>query len=289
MSSESTPPPSMPPPSRASSLPPSRGGRVLAIVAVAVAVAGFFTGTRERKAERPLPGTRAAAHGAPALSGRAPAGSGAQPAYGDLRRGDFRANANLYAGAAEVLTGALPDPLAPVELTDEERARAVAARGERRAYDGAPPTIPHAVSQGEPTGCLVCHERGAVIAGKVAPAISHTRYASCLQCHVVSDAPGPSLAERPEGAGVAAPDAGPVNSFAGNAWGKGTRAWPGAPPTTPHPTWMRSECTSCHGVASKLGLRSSHPWRASCQQCHAPSAALDQRAPAALAGAEPTP
>lgn len=281
--SSSTPPP----PSRPSSLPPSRGGRVLAIVAVAVAVAGFFTGTRERRAERTLPGARAGAHDAPAVPGRAPAGSGAQPAYGDLRRGDFRANANLYAGAAEVLTGALPDPLAPVELTDEERARAVAARSTRRAYDGAPPTIPHAVSQGEPTGCLVCHERGAVIAGKVAPAISHARYTSCLQCHVVSDAPGPSLA--PSAEGIAAADAGPTNSFVGNAWGKGTRAWPGAPPTTPHPTWMRSECTSCHGVASKLGLRSSHPWRASCQQCHAPSAALDQRAPAALAGAERTP
>ena len=31
--------------------------------------------------------------------------------------------------------------------------------------------------------------------------------------------------------------------------------------------------------AGHLGLRSSHAWRASCQQCHAPSAALDQRTP----------
>lgn len=265
--------PSTPPPSR-SSLPTSRGGRVAIAVAVAAALAGFFTGTRELRAPAKLP---AAPHAGPV--GRVPAGASAEPAYGDMRRGDYRGNANLYANAAEVLAAGLPDPLAPIELSDEERARAVEERHKRRAYDGAPPTIPHAVGQLEPTGCLVCHERGANVAGRIAPPISHTRYASCLQCHVVGDAPGPP----------GAVDGGTANAFVGNAWGKGTRAWPGAPPTTPHPTWMRNECTSCHGAAGKLGLRSSHPWRASCEQCHAPSATLDQRPPGAVAnvGASP--
>jgi hypothetical protein len=40
---------------------------------------------------------------------------------------------------------------------------------------------------------------------------------------------------------------------------------------------MREACASCHGPSGKRGLRSTHPVRASCQQCHARSAALDQR------------
>jgi nitrate reductase (cytochrome), electron transfer subunit len=60
----------------------------------------------------------------------------------------------------------------------------------------------------------------------------------------------------------------------------GERAGPGAPPTVPHATTMRERCSSCHGVAGALGMRSTHPWRESCTQCHAPSAVLDQRAPA---------
>ncbi|MBK6532709.1 MAG: hypothetical protein IPF99_24875 [Deltaproteobacteria bacterium] len=44
---------------------------------------------------------------------------------------------------------------------------------------------------------------------------------------------------------------------------------------------MRGRCESCHGVLSQ-GIRSTHPWRESCTQCHAPSAALDQRPMAAV-------
>lgn len=57
----------------------------------------------------------------------------------------------------------------------------------------------------------------------------------------------------------------------------GARAWPGAPPTIPHTTFMRINCASCHGVAGALGMRSTHPFRDSCTQCHAPSATRDQR------------
>jgi cytochrome c-type protein NapB len=39
---------------------------------------------------------------------------------------------------------------------------------------------------------------------------------------------------------------------------------------------MRSDCMSCHGYEGRLGIRTTHPWRNSCQQCHAPSAAMEQ-------------
>ncbi|WP_442485889.1 hypothetical protein [Aeoliella sp. SH292] len=38
---------------------------------------------------------------------------------------------------------------------------------------------------------------------------------------------------------------------------------------------MRSDCTTCHGELGKEGLRSSHPWRVNCTQCHAPSRGFD--------------
>lgn len=252
-----------------SMIPPSRAGWVGAFAVAVVAVVGFFTGTRGPvRGPTRLPPSD---HGA-AVHAHIPAGGAAMPRYDDMRNADFRANSALYTHTTELLRAGVPDPLAPVELTDEERARAIADRKKRRAYDGAPPTIPHGVGQREPTGCLVCHERGARVGELLAPAMSHQRYALCLQCHVALEAPGPTSAE----------NVAPANTFEGIAYGKGSRAWAGAPPTTPHPTSMRGECTSCHGPASKLGLRSSHPWRVNCEQCHAPSAALDQRAAASL-------
>jgi hypothetical protein len=54
------------------------------------------------------------------------------------------------------------------------------------------------------------------------------------------------------------------------------RAYDGAPPTIPHHTWMRENCTSCHGLVTRPGTRTTHPWLTNCTQCHAPSAALDR-------------
>jgi cytochrome c-type protein NapB len=45
----------------------------------------------------------------------------------------------------------------------------------------------------------------------------------------------------------------------------------------PHPTHMRENCESCHGVAGPHGLRTPHAERQSCTQCHAPDAKLDRR------------
>ncbi|MFO0675321.1 MAG: hypothetical protein U0169_02225 [Polyangiaceae bacterium] len=252
-----------------------KSASALAAVVVAVAVAGFFTGTRAG-------GTRAELDRAPFAAGSRSATeaprSGRAPSYGELRAVDRRGNEGVYAMAPAILAAGLPAQDAPVTQGPEDRARALADRQVRRAYDGAPPTIPHGIDQGTPSGCLVCHERGAVIQGRTAPAISHARLANCTQCHVAASPLSPS---------AGAPRSEPSRStFEGHAWGPGERAWPGAPPTIPHPTAMRAECGSCHGVSGRLGLRSTHVWRANCLQCHAGRADLDQRAAVAV-GAVP--
>lgn len=151
---------------------------------------------------------------------------------------------------------------------------ALAARAERRAYDGAPPVVPHPVQESAAAECLACHLEGTAIRGRVARPIPHLPYASCSQCHVVDGGSPPAAgwleAEAAFGAengfdGVRAPEGGP-------------RAWPVAPPQIPHSTWMREACLSCHGPRGAQPMRSTHPERTSCTQCHAPSAELE-RAP----------
>ncbi len=153
---------------------------------------------------------------------------------------------------------------------------AVAERAMLRAFDGAPPSVPHPVRQRSAAECLACHASGLAIGEAVARPLSHPVYASCTQCHVVSASPVPPAP--PSRAAQAA------NGFEGLASpARGERAWPGAPPVIPHPTWMRQECGSCHGASARAGLHTTHPERRSCTQCHAPSAVLDQR----VAGATP--
>ncbi len=188
--------------------------------------------------------------------------------YSDLREGGPAQNAKMYGVDSSLLRKGLPGLNDEVVQADEDREAALRARAAHRAYDGAPPTIPHAIDQRGMPSCLTCHEAGAQLDGRVAPVMSHPRHDSCTQCHVVATSPS-VLAE-----GNWAP-----NEFEPLALGgKGEVAWEGAPPTIPHSTHMRENCGSCHGVAGRLGMRSTHPWRQSCTQCHAPSAELDQRA-----------
>jgi cytochrome c-type protein NapB len=248
---------------------PGRSWQMGLIAALTVAGIGFLTGTRSpHLPERPAvqPG---------------PAVSGVVPTYSGLREVKRGPNAEQYApGLSPLQEGAARQP-EPLIQTAEDRFRALEARRAHRAYEGAPPTIPHAIDQQSAPACLACHAQGIVLAGKTAPRISHPVYASCTQCHVVEADPRPLQALVPV----------PANTFAGlDAWGPGERAWPGAPPTMPHPTLMRTECTSCHGTGGRLGIRSTHPYRQSCNQCHPPSAALDQQPsglPTTTAGGAP--
>jgi len=236
---------------------PARWLHVGAAVAVAFAATGYFAGLREPELpERPVASDPHARRAERA------------PSYGELREARRGANARMYEGAIDSLAEA-PFPVKPLPPgTPEQRAQAVASRKTHRAYDGAPPTIPHEIDQREVPGCLACHGEGMKLGNRVAPKISHEPYQSCAQCHVVGDSPRPLTRYKDL----------PGNGFVGLAsTGNGARAWPGAPPTLPHPTLMRTDCASCHGPKGLPGLRTSHPDRQNCQQCHGSSALLDQR------------
>jgi len=152
--------------------------------------------------------------------------------------------------------------------TPDARDAANAQRAQRRAYSGAPPVVPHAIDQTNAASCLVCHGEGMKVGQVIAPKMSHESYANCTQCHVES-----SNRSLPPTTGPRAA----ASLFQGlESPGPGERAWPGAPPVMPHTTWMRENCNSCHGTLAGQGLRTSHPWRINCVQCHAPSAELDQ-------------
>lgn len=158
---------------------------------------------------------------------------------------------------------------------DAEWDDAVARRGERRAFDSAPPLVPHAIEQRRLPACVTCHAEGIVIEGRTAPAMSHEPMANCTQCHVPTESPAPAalLADGPPPGAAGAGE----NTFTGVARsGRGERAWAGAPPLAPHSTHMRERCGSCHGVLA-TSLRTTHAWRQSCLQCHGAAASLDQQ------------
>lgn len=157
------------------------------------------------------------------------------------------------------------DTFAEFKISAEEKAAALVRREANRAFNGAPPTIPHAVSETSTAACMACHGEGAKTESLRIPKMSHQFLANCTQCHVENNprhTPA-SLFRESSFVGLLAPTAGP-------------RAFGGAPPQIPHSTWMRGECMSCHGFAGLQGIRTTHPWRNNCTQCHAPSSKLDQ-------------
>jgi len=157
------------------------------------------------------------------------------------------------------------ESLAEIRISPEEKVIALQQRAQNRAFNGAPPTVPHAIDHQSDASCVACHQSGAVTASLRIPRMSHTFLANCTQCHVESQPRHlPAVVFRENlFAGLPAPAAGP-------------RAFPGAPPQIPHTTWMRSNCMSCHGYAGRHGIRTTHPWRSNCLQCHTPSAAMEQ-------------
>ncbi len=198
--------------------------------------------------------------------------------YAELRRGPKEGERSLYLAEVATLRAQLPEVLQPFERQPGDRDEALTRRAMRRAFDGAPPVVPHPVDQRAVPNCNVCHEQGAKVGDLIAPAMSHAALSSCQQCHVEQSATSRALtasAERGSDVFAAARVAGSEFEPA-EFGGQGARAWQGAPPVMPHSMWMRQRCDSCHGVSGHPGLRTSHPERQSCVQCHAPQAALNQ-------------
>lgn len=222
---------------------------ILAVVGITVAAVGYLTGIREpRRPEIPPPPVSVPNAGLPDAVD-----------YSRLTTVQLRPAAGTTGTLAQ-LKFDKPGIFDAVTRTEEMKLAALADRAKNRAYDGAPPTIPHPVEAQSAAACLACHRDGIKVGDRVASAMSHAHFSNCTQCHVAQST---------------APFA---NEFAGlYRAGPGTRASPGAPPTIPHSTWMRENCTSCHGLVTRPGIRTTHPWLTNCTQCHAPSATTDQR------------
>ena len=142
------------------------------------------------------------------------------------------------------------------QTPDDGEARGRAAyRRVQRAYDGAPPVIPHAVRALQRQDCLACHAEGMDLGeGVLAPRTPHPEQTQCAQCHVEQPGRGDGLA---------------ANRFAG--WRepeRGTRSYDGAPPTVPHALHTRGHCLGCHGELGGSPIRTPHPDRVNCRQCH---------------------
>lgn len=225
-------------------------------VLIGLSFVGFFAGTRD------------AAYEAPDASPEVSTVAGEARSYLEQRLTP-RGQGSGWEEDIEKLREQTPDRLDPVVLSGSKE-QALAARAARRAYDGAPPTIPHAIAQGGAAACMDCHGEGLRIREATAPMIAHRTLTSCTQCHVVQEAPMPGT---PSVADPRLVD----NSFTGMASPTAGPSWSMAPPQIPHKTAMREQCLSCHGPLGADPMRSTHPSRESCTQCHTPSAELDFR------------
>ena len=179
-----------------------------------------------------------------------------------LRRLTLITLASVFFLSVLPFTLASEDQRVPVPNKEGKFKSSAENRAKRRAYEGAPPVIPH-----EDFGmdCVSCHDSEGTEVEDVgyAPPLPHSQThgmsqdSRCAQCHVfVQDK------------GLFKP-----NEFEGVAQDlrKGDRAFPGAPPRMPHQIFMREDCLVCHGgPAAREEIRSSHPERRRCLQCHVP-------------------
>jgi cytochrome c-type protein NapB len=140
-------------------------------------------------------------------------------------------------------------------------------RAERRLYDGAPPVIPH-----RPFGadCISCHQTEGIEVPGVgfAPPSPHAATAGmsamsrCNQCHVFAETDELFV----------------ENGFAGlrQDLRAGQRMADNSPPVVPHRIFMRENCNACHsGRSAREEIRTPHPERARCQQCHVEQATTE--------------
>ncbi len=249
-----------------------RAAWIFAAILITASVSGYFMGLRQTGSQ--LNPTRSLSQVTPDAERRAVLASESVPVasrYDEQDRLNDGPNKEWENHLAKLVQPVV-DVSTLTNVTEAERAVALRDRAARRAFDGAPPVVPHPVPQDSAAACLACHGPGLVIKDKAASKMSHAAYASCTQCHV--PAGGPRILQ-PESE-LLAPIA--ENHFVGLAASlKGSRAWPQAPPTIPHSTLMRSDCSSCHGPKGLFGLRTPHPDRKACVQCHLPGAELDQR------------
>jgi cytochrome c-type protein NapB len=159
----------------------------------------------------------------------------------------------------------LKDGLYPVSMGGASPHVVVPTRMERRvrrAYEGAPPWIPHQVpaDMERTQDCAPCHTFGGYNPPlrTYSPRAPHLEFTNCLQCHVAqvqTDLYRPTDWETPPW-----PEYGQERELMG------------APPRIPHTLQLRERCLTCHGGASAApDIRTPHPERFNCRQCHLPT------------------
>ena len=164
--------------------------------------------------------------------------------------------AGVFARSSQALTYL---EVESIPETDSNTPRQLAIYHERRAYEGAPPIIPHSVmdefSFGE-NSCLQCHASGGYSPQFAAytPVVPHPELINCRQCHVVVQTD--DLFDQSAFQGLTAPA---INQ----------EALVSAPPPIPHGSQMRENCLACHaGPAAPEEIQFDHPERINCRQCH---------------------
>jgi cytochrome c-type protein NapB len=274
--------------------PLSPGAQLGLAVVISAAVVGYFVGLTGAREGGPAPwrplrqetpmGRAVAERGSTAPDAPRDRSPSAQEdaipatAYWEMRADRTGPNRDWSNTLASLVQPTL-DPFSQATQRTEDPARleqellaTLAARATRRAYNGAPPVVPHRIDQESPANCIACHGPGLMVEDRRASRIPHALLSNCVQCHVEDRGAAPM--------GTGGAQVAPLlvlNGFRGlPAPLGGERAWIGAPPTVPHSTLMRSDCLSCHGGGGPLGMRSAHPWRSNCLQCHSTSWVLDQ-------------
>ncbi len=250
------------------SAPNSNAGKLLAFVVMSTAIVGYFVGIQSpmNPVLQPLVSDSPLVHSMPTSPQTDENPVLTAPRYSEMPKLKWGAAVNRVTSLEKAFSNRVTfDPDEIIVVTPQEKEFALAMRSLNRAYNGAPPTVPHPVEQFSQASCVACHENGFQSESFRIPKMSHAYLHNCLQCHVESNPIHMEAAEFRASTfvGLPAPTEGP-------------RAYPGAPPQIPHSTWMRVECLSCHGESSYRGLQSTHQWRQNCQQCHTPASNLEQ-------------
>ncbi len=148
------------------------------------------------------------------------------------------------------------------ELSPIESEKRLRDYYKNRAYDGAPPLIPHPLLSEKGIGgktCLQCHTSGGYVDRfkAFAPITPHPDLLNCNQCHVPKKTTNLFVASQFERSAPKRIGSGVLD---------------GSPPPIPHDFQVRGSCLSCHGSpAAPKEIRVSHPERVNCLQCHAPT------------------
>lgn len=142
-----------------------------------------------------------------------------------------------------------------------------------RAYEGAPPAIPHPVLKSGAHYCLNCHSKGTVFEkdaeilgtkNAVAKISPHPTWVNCLQCHVPQN-------------DVALFHKNKFKTFRLAHVKKETIAGEEpVPPQMPHHMQNRENCVVCHlSKTADPSIIPKHGMRESCEACHMTPESLD--------------